>query len=104
MVRSHSDLLIAKMGDTYANVSETAQAAWTMEMARIIESMEREMSLEERKDARMKQWITFGSDSTERYMQIQVVDKNFWRTKKRSRSFEKTSNKKTLGWFCVPWI
>ena len=92
------------MGDTYANVSETAEAAWTMEMARIIESMEREMSLEERKDASMKQWITFGSDLKERYMQIQVVDKDFWRIKKRPRSFEETSNKKALGSFCVPWL
>lgn len=92
------------MGDTYANVSETAEAAWTMEMARIIESIEREMSLEERKDASMKQWITFGSDLKERYMQIQVVDKDFWRIKKRPRSVEETSNKKALGSFCVPWL
>ena len=41
------NLLIAKMGDTYAKVAATE--SWLMEKARIIESMEREMEHKARK-------------------------------------------------------
>ena len=64
------------MSDTYTTVSDTGEAYWLMEKARIIESMEREMSVKERREL-AKHWVEMG-DQPELYLQIEVTDPDFY--------------------------
>lgn len=65
------NLLIAMMGDTYARISEDAEKQWRLQWARIIFSIENEMSLTEREDPANKYWTVIDK---KRYLQVQEVD------------------------------
>ena len=54
------NLLVAEMGDTYSKMVEDADRQWMLERARIIFSIEHEMSEEERSKEDNKYWISIG--------------------------------------------
>eukprot|EP01103_Thecamoeba_quadrilineata_P015282 TRINITY_DN477_c0_g1_i1.p1 TRINITY_DN477_c0_g1~~TRINITY_DN477_c0_g1_i1.p1 ORF type:complete len:642 (+),score=111.44 TRINITY_DN477_c0_g1_i1:45-1970(+) len=65
------NLLVAMMGDTYAKIIEEADKQWHLEWARIIFSIENEMSPAERLEPRNCYWTNVGGL---RYIQVQEVD------------------------------
>eukprot|EP01103_Thecamoeba_quadrilineata_P016769 TRINITY_DN5708_c0_g1_i2.p1 TRINITY_DN5708_c0_g1~~TRINITY_DN5708_c0_g1_i2.p1 ORF type:complete len:501 (-),score=70.50 TRINITY_DN5708_c0_g1_i2:30-1532(-) len=65
------NLLVAMMGDTYAKIIEDADKQWHLEWARIIFSIENEMSPAERLDPRNCYWTNLNGL---RYLQVQEVD------------------------------
>lgn len=69
------NMLIAKMGDTYNHVTENADRKWLMEWARVVQSIEREMSHEELEI--QKYWVD-GGDSDEKFLQIEEYDKDIY--------------------------
>jgi len=70
------NLLIAMMGDTYAKIIEEADKQWHLEWARIIFSIENEMSPAERLDPKNTYWTNVNGL---RYLQVQEVDANHFR-------------------------
>lgn len=58
-------------------VSDVAEALWLMEKARIIDSMEREMSPRDRDLLNDSSWVTIG-DNRERFLQIEVQNPDFY--------------------------
>ena len=69
------NMLVAKMGDTYAKISDEAEARWRLELARMVLSMERSMSEEERKVEENKYWITLEG---KRHLQVEEEESDFW--------------------------
>ena len=69
-------MLVAKMGDTYAKISEQAELRWRLEVARMVLSMERSMSEEERKEESNKYWVIM--DGGRRYLQVEEEDTEHW--------------------------
>lgn len=63
------NLLIAMMGDTYARISQEADKRWHLEWARIIFSVENEMSEAERLHPENKYWTLIND---KRYLQVLV--------------------------------
>jgi len=51
------NILIAMLNDSYESVSKTSRARWLFERARIITSLESEMSLEARRQQHFKYWV-----------------------------------------------
>jgi len=70
------NMLVAKMGDTYAKISEQAELRWRLEVARMVLSMERSMSEEERKEESNKYWVIM--DGGRRYLQVEEEDTEHW--------------------------
>eukprot|EP01012_Entosiphon_sulcatum_P056654 TRINITY_DN80352_c0_g1_i1.p1 TRINITY_DN80352_c0_g1~~TRINITY_DN80352_c0_g1_i1.p1 ORF type:complete len:802 (-),score=104.63 TRINITY_DN80352_c0_g1_i1:4-2382(-) len=61
------NLLVAMMGDTYANISHDAETQWHLERARIIFSLENEMSPETRSHPKNVYWTEMDG---KRYMPV----------------------------------
>ena len=69
------NMLVAKMGDTYAKISDEAEARWRLELARMVLSMERSMTEEERRIGENMYWITLDK---KRYLQVEEEEEDFW--------------------------
>jgi len=69
------NMLIAMMGDTYANVIGEADIQWHLEWARIILSLENEMTEAERKLKKNKYWTEIDG---KRHLMIQEVDEDYF--------------------------
>lgn len=61
------NLLIAMMGDTYTKVSTNAENKWRLERARVIMSIENEMTMADRQHPRNKYFVQIG---LERFIHI----------------------------------
>ena len=75
------NLLIAMMGNTYGRINEEADNTWQLEQARIIFAIENEMSTAERMHESNQYFVTINN---QRFIQVEVEDKNFFKTKKTS--------------------
>jgi hypothetical protein len=64
------------MGTTYSAVVEDADRKWHLERARIIDAIERDMTLAERRLPHNRYWTELKG---ERFLQVSFVDKNFWK-------------------------
>jgi len=65
------NLLIAMMGDTYGRIIEDADKKWHLERARVVTSIENEMTASERDANLNKYWTVVDK---QRYLQVQEVD------------------------------
>eukprot|EP01121_Diplochlamys_sp_Union-15-3_P013257 TRINITY_DN4088_c0_g1_i5.p1 TRINITY_DN4088_c0_g1~~TRINITY_DN4088_c0_g1_i5.p1 ORF type:complete len:118 (-),score=9.81 TRINITY_DN4088_c0_g1_i5:38-391(-) len=65
------NMLIAMMGDTFSKVVGDADMQWHLEWARIILSIENELTPEERTSDKYKYWTEIGG---QRYLLIQAVN------------------------------
>eukprot|EP00466_Bigelowiella_natans_P013853 jgi/Bigna1/139376/aug1.50_g14084 len=74
------NMLIAKMGDTYARISDEADKRWQLEKARLIWSMERSMTGNERRCKSCVYWV---SVKGKRYLQVEEVDHEHWDSKRQ---------------------
>lgn len=72
------NLLIAMMGDTYADVKKSAKKLWHLERARIAVDIEDYMGVNERRRAKNKYWVEICG---ERYLQVEHVNNEFYQTK-----------------------
>jgi hypothetical protein len=68
------NLLVAEMGDTYSKGIDHADRSWLLERARIIFSIEHELSEEERLEEVNRYWITIGG---KRFIQVEEIDENW---------------------------
>jgi len=82
------NLLIAMMGDTFQRISEDADKKWHLEWARIIFSIENEMSPHERLDPANQYWTTVNGN---RYLQVQEVNANHFKKTKKKKNKEESS-------------
>jgi hypothetical protein len=73
------NLLIAEMGDTYSKGIDEADRSWLLERARIIFSIEHEMSSEERQSEENRYWVTINGL---RYIQVEEIDEEWGREDK----------------------
>lgn len=78
------NLLIAMMGDTYSKICEDARMIWQLERARILFSIETEMSTEERIRNLAGYQIEIGG---QKYVQVYKVDEGHFKG-----AFSETSN------------
>ncbi|UJR09267.1 hypothetical protein I4U23_013512 [Adineta vaga] len=72
------NLLVAMMGDTYADVKKSAKKLWHLERARIALDVENNMSANERKLKAHKYWVDVQG---ERYLQVEQVNNTLFETK-----------------------
>ncbi|CAF3781223.1 unnamed protein product [Adineta steineri] len=72
------NLLIAMMGDTYADVKRSAKKLWHLERARIALDVESSMSTSERKLKAHKYWVEVQG---ERYLQVEQVNNELFKSK-----------------------
>ena len=72
------NMLVAKMGDTFARISEQAERSWLLERARVIVSIEKEMSRNERYSDKNKYWVM--NETGKRCFQISEVNHDVWKT------------------------
>lgn len=71
------NILIAMMNDTYNKVSGMAEQQWRLERARIIMSIESELTSKERRSANYKYWFEIGG---KRYLQLHKVSPTWARS------------------------
>ena len=65
--------------DTYQRVIKQAEQAWIMERARVVITIEREMSLEERDKMCNRYWVQPEGAGGARYFQIETVDHDHYK-------------------------
>lgn len=70
------NLLIAMMGETYANINEDADGQWQLERARIIFAIESKMTLAQRNDPENKYWTVVDG---QKCLQIERVNRDHFR-------------------------
>lgn len=73
------NLLIAKMGVTFSQISDESERHWRLERARMILTAEQNMSVEQRQSPKNAYWVVV---KNARYLQVQEVNANHWRKKK----------------------
>jgi hypothetical protein len=69
------DISCFLVGDTYAKISDEAESRWKLEMARMVLSMERSMSEEERIKQENQYWVLMDG---KRYLQVEEEDFEHW--------------------------
>ena len=83
------NLLVAEMGDTYSKGIDHADRSWLLERARIIFSIEYELSEEERLEPANRYWITIAG---KRYIQVEEIDEE-WGMERGEGGEEKAGEK-----------
>ena len=69
------DISCFLVGDTYAKISDEAESRWKLEKARMVLSMERSMSEEERIKQENQYWVLMDG---KRYLQVEEEDLQHW--------------------------
>jgi hypothetical protein len=78
------NMLIAKMGDTYNRISEIAELEWLLQRARVVNSIENEMSDEQMAVIRNAHWVL--NRDGEHCFQIEEVDWEYWKSPRTNRT------------------
>ena len=70
------NLLIAKMGETYNRIAEHSEVEWILERARVLSSIEAEMTPSERESVHGSYWVKdrYGRNC----FQVQDYDPSYW--------------------------